>query len=212
MCGLTQAVAMELGKYNIKLIAIEGEDVDEFKVLIVYIEYFYKKENNQVNVTFVNVDIDSFTSLELITQKVINISVLDPIGTKEQIDMFIANVSTAIPLNRIDKSPFVQIFKQQITNLTLLINEPERTQSMVDFGITVFAPIFSIFTNLVELNFGPPNDRRYHARLKIADLSSTICYSSSIVHLRISVDTFDDCLYLLDGRLNHLRQLVIPSM
>ncbi|UJR23600.1 hypothetical protein I4U23_026589 [Adineta vaga] len=109
----------------------------------------------------------------------------------------------------IDESPFVQIFKQQITYLTLSINDPEKTQSLIDLSTTVFAPIFSMFKSLIELDFGSPGDRRYPARLKIADLPSTICFSSSIVHLRISVDTFDDCLCLLDGRLTYLHRLVI---
>ena len=80
---------------------------------------------------------------------------------------------------------------------------------MTELSTTVFARIFFMFTNLAELDFGSTGTRRYHARLKIDDLPSTICFSSSIVHLRISVDTFDDCLCLLDGRLTHLRRLVI---
>ena len=66
-----------------------------------------------------------------------------------------------------------------------------------------------MFKSLAELDFGSTSRRRYHARLKISDLSSITCFSSSIVHLRISVDTFDDCLCLLDGRLTHLRRLVV---
>ncbi len=80
---------------------------------------------------------------------------------------------------------------------------------MVDFSTNVFARIFSMFASLTELDFGSTSRRRYHARLKISDLSSIICFSSSIVHLRISVDTFDDCLCLLDGRLTHLRRFVV---
>jgi hypothetical protein len=66
-----------------------------------------------------------------------------------------------------------------------------------------------MFTSLIGLDFGSSNRRRYHARLKLSDLPSITCFSSSIVHLRISVDTFDDCLCLLDGRLTHLRRFVV---
>ena len=59
-----------------------------------------------------------------------------------------------------------------------------------------------MFTSVAKLDFDSTDTRRYHARLKRDDLLSTICFSSSIIHLRVSVDTFD-------GRLRHLRRLVI---
>ena len=93
--------------------------------------------------------------------------------------------------------------------MTILINDPGRTQSVTDISINVFDRIFSVFTSLVELDFGSGNRRRFHARLKLSNLSSKMCVSSSLVRLRISVDTFDDCLCLLDGRLTHLSQLVV---
>ncbi len=34
-----------------------------------------------------------------------------------------------------------------------------------------------------------------------------LCFSSSLVNLSATVLTFDDCLYLLDGRLNQLSEL-----
>lgn len=80
---------------------------------------------------------------------------------------------------------------------------------MVELSTTVFNRIFSTFRSVTKLDFGSTGTRRYYARLKIDNLPSTICFSSSIIHLRVSVDTFDDCLCLLDGRLRHLRRLVI---
>ncbi|CAF4123957.1 unnamed protein product [Rotaria sordida] len=46
-------------------------------------------------------------------------------------------------------------------------------------------------------------------RLLLDSLSSTTCSSSSIVHLRIKMHNFDDCLRLLDGRLSQLHTLII---
>ncbi|CAF4743827.1 unnamed protein product [Rotaria sp. Silwood2] len=40
-------------------------------------------------------------------------------------------------------------------------------------------------------------------------MSSTSCVSSTLTKLNISVHTFDDCLYLLDGRLDSLSILII---
>ncbi|UJR29444.1 hypothetical protein I4U23_010656 [Adineta vaga] len=111
----------------------------------------------------------------------------------------------------IDKSRFAHIFKYQITHLKLSINDPERTQSMVELSTTVFARIFSVFTSVIELDFGSTSTRRYSARLNISSLPPTTCFSSTIIDLRISVDTFDDCLCLLDGRLARLRRFVVRT-
>ncbi len=40
--------------------------------------------------------------------------------------------------------------------------------------------------------------------LSLRDLPSTTFYSSILTHLCIHVQTIDDCLYLLDGRLKQL--------
>lgn len=66
-----------------------------------------------------------------------------------------------------------------------------------------------MFQSVTELDFGSSGTRRFHARLKISDLPSITCSSSSISYLRISVDTIDDCLCLLDGRLPQLRRFVV---
>ncbi|CAF4223650.1 unnamed protein product [Rotaria magnacalcarata] len=109
-----------------------------------------------------------------------------------------------------DESPFTEIFKEQITHLKVSIIDPERSlSSLIDLTTNVFARIFSLFKNLTELDFGSTGRRRYCPRLKIFDPSSMICFSSNIVHLRISVDTMDECLCLLDDRLNYLRRFVV---
>ncbi|CAM4809784.1 unnamed protein product [Rotaria magnacalcarata] len=64
-----------------------------------------------------------------------------------------------------------------------------------------------IVSNLVDFNCTPTNAWRQHARLSMHDLPSTTYFLPNIINLRISVDTLDDCLYLLDGRLACLRTL-----
>ncbi|CAF1386681.1 unnamed protein product [Rotaria sordida] len=108
-----------------------------------------------------------------------------------------------------DESPFSEIFKKQITHLTVSIIDVEPTSSLIDLTTHIFARIFSLFKNLTVLDFGSTGRRRHYSRLKISDPSLMICFSPNIVHLRIGVDTFDECLCLLDGRLNYLRRFVV---
>jgi hypothetical protein len=48
-----------------------------------------------------------------------------------------------------------------------------------------------------------------HPGLSLCNLPSTTFHSSILTDLYILVETFDDCLYLLDGRLNRLTTLNI---
>jgi hypothetical protein len=66
-----------------------------------------------------------------------------------------------------------------------------------------------VFRNLTDLDFGPISSRQRYPELTIDDLSPELCFSSSIVNLRIGVNTIGDCLCLLDGRLNQLRTFIV---
>ncbi len=109
----------------------------------------------------------------------------------------------------VDASPFIDIFKKQITHLIIPISDIESSLSPISLSINFYARIFSLFVNLINLDFGPISTRRRYPKLTINDVSLKICFSSSIVNLRIGVETFDDCLYLLDGRLNQLRTFTV---
>jgi hypothetical protein len=61
----------------------------------------------------------------------------------------------------------------------------------------------------MNLDFGPTGFWRRHPRLAIYNSSSMTCFSSSINNLRVNVDTLDDCLCLLDGRLVNLHTLYV---
>ncbi|CAM2727821.1 unnamed protein product [Rotaria socialis] len=67
--------------------------------------------------------------------------------------------------------------------------------------------LVTVYPNLAELklfNFEQQIASKYFTRLSLCDLPSTTFYSSILTHLCIMVETFDDCLYLLDGRLKQL--------
>lgn len=52
------------------------------------------------------------------------------------------------------------------------------------------------------------NENHLFSRRLLRGLSPARCSSSSIVHLRINIHNFDDCLCLLDGRLSQLETLI----
>ena len=69
--------------------------------------------------------------------------------------------------------------------------------------------IFKIFTHIQCLQFYPyvPNTCSY---VFFADRPSM--FSSTLVELHINIYSFEHCLYLLDGRFNQLRILVVDTV
>jgi hypothetical protein len=80
---------------------------------------------------------------------------------------------------------------------------------MADITTSVLAPIFSLFTNLIDLGFAQHDSNWFYARFLSTDPSSTLFSSVSIMRLHADVQTLDDFLYLFDGRLPHLQRLAI---
>lgn len=109
----------------------------------------------------------------------------------------------------IDESPLANIFKNNITHLALTIDKKGfESSSTMDLRENLLKHIFDRFTNLIELDFNQSNiDGR--PLLCVHRLPSITCYSTSLIHLSISVHIFDDCLCLLDGRLPQLRKLCV---
>jgi hypothetical protein len=72
----------------------------------------------------------------------------------------------------------------------------------------VFELILSLGKCLIDLSF---NQWFFGKSLDISTLNitSTSCVSSTLTKLKIEVNNFDDCLYLLDGRLQYLSTLII---
>jgi hypothetical protein len=76
------------------------------------------------------------------------------------------------------------------------------------FLTDIYVDIFALFTNLKYLDLDV-NDTYPFSRPLLSGLPSTTCFSSSIVHLRIKMHDFGDCLCLLDGRLSQLHTFII---
>lgn len=69
----------------------------------------------------------------------------------------------------------------------------------------IFTLILHLCKYLVSVNFCQLHYRRTRCTF---DLSMN-CMSLSLTVLKINVETFDDCLYLLDGHLDSLTKLII---
>ncbi|CAF0769087.1 unnamed protein product [Adineta steineri] len=108
-----------------------------------------------------------------------------------------------------DKSSIGQTIKQQITDLTLIYNDTNDIIPILkDYTINVYARIITFFENLKHLNIKGSSITAYPGVL-LYDLPSTIFSSSILTKLCINVATFNDCLYLLDGRLNQLNSFTV---
>ena len=94
---------------------------------------------------------------------------------------------------------------EQIEYLEIDINN-EPTKSSPETLLAIFTLLLSSCKRLIKLNFG-----YFFHRLPVCtfDLSSTTLKCSTLSSLKINVKTFDDCLFLLEGRLNCLSKLII---
>ena len=72
----------------------------------------------------------------------------------------------------------------------------------------VYAHILTFFKNLKHLSVLETLVSSYRG-MSLYDLPSTTFFSSTLTHLCINVNTFDDCLYLLDGRLQQLSTFIV---
>jgi hypothetical protein len=68
--------------------------------------------------------------------------------------------------------------------------------------------ILSLAKRLIHLNFCQLFSHR-RAGISIYCIGEKSCMSSSLTELKINVETFYDCLYFLDGRLDSLTKLII---
>ncbi|CAF1316810.1 unnamed protein product [Rotaria sordida] len=101
-------------------------------------------------------------------------------------------------------SPFHHIFQQQITDLILVY------KSDIDILLErqrhngVHGYILRFFKSLKHLSI-----TGLHSVLSLDNLPSTICSSSILYKLSVSVNNFGDCLALLDGRLKQLTTFIV---
>ena len=74
--------------------------------------------------------------------------------------------------------------------------------------MNLYLPIFNVMRSVTHLDFVIKDDFKYPP-LSLEDLPSSACFSSTIVHLSIRLLCIEDCLCLLDGRLNQLNTLIV---
>jgi hypothetical protein len=72
----------------------------------------------------------------------------------------------------------------------------------------VYGHILNFFKNLKHLSLIETFNPSYR-RLSIRHFPSNIFFSSTLTYLCINMNTLDDCLYLLDGRLKHLSTFIV---
>jgi hypothetical protein len=110
----------------------------------------------------------------------------------------------------LDESSLRSIFQEQITNLTLINDDEDgMVGSLENYTTDVYSHILTLFKNLKELSIMGPSAITMYPGLSLCYLSSSTFSSPILTHLHINVKNFDDCLYLLDGRLRKLTTLCV---
>ncbi|CAF3492767.1 unnamed protein product [Rotaria socialis] len=94
---------------------------------------------------------------------------------------------------------------EQITHLKVDINY-ESVEPSSETLAKMFALILSLCKQLIKLNFCKWIHRALYCTFKLSPINFR---SSTLTALKVNVKSFDDCLYLLDGRLNCLSKLSI---
>jgi hypothetical protein len=112
-------------------------------------------------------------------------------------------------LNSLDELPSIRTFQPQIIDLTLVYNDNDGIVNVLkDYTINAYAHILTFFKNIRHLSIHGSSIAAYPG-LSLCGLPSTTFSSSTLSKLCINASTFDDCLYLLDGRLQNLNELIV---
>ncbi|CAF4338063.1 unnamed protein product [Rotaria sp. Silwood2] len=103
------------------------------------------------------------------------------------------------------KYSLFHMFKKQILSIIIKIDDKETplTESVLT---KIFSHILLMFTNLSYLKFETCSV--YSARISFNGVAQQTIFSSNLLKLIINVNTFNDCLYLLDGRFQNLNKLL----
>src|ERR1700733_11695133 len=96
-----------------------------------------------------------------------------------------------------DHSILRDLLTHQITHLNIDIQN-ETTSQLSEISSNILALILSLTKRLIHFNFCQLFSHR-RTWISIYYLPQTRHMSSSLTQLKISVETFLDCLYLLDG-------------
>ncbi|CAF1287567.1 unnamed protein product [Rotaria sordida] len=110
----------------------------------------------------------------------------------------------------LNKLSLQSIFREQITVLTLINDDKyKKERSLENYSLYVYSFILTLFENLKKLSITGGSFGSSYPGLSLRDLPFTTFSSPILTHLYINVDNFDDCLYLLDGRLRQLTTLCV---
>ncbi|CAF4176758.1 unnamed protein product [Rotaria sp. Silwood2] len=100
------------------------------------------------------------------------------------------------------------LLTNQITHLVVDIKNEIIAELSDENQLNIFPLILCLCKRLTDLTFCEFSSNQ-RLTISIFNLPSINCVSSTLMKLNIVVNTFDDCLYLLDGRLECLSTLVI---
>ncbi|CAF1545259.1 unnamed protein product [Adineta ricciae] len=101
------------------------------------------------------------------------------------------------------------IFRTQITTLNLSFDQCENFFDMFSSIANIFQRIFPTFSKLKYLIL---DSRWYYNCVRLNSDESSFIHnfrSSTLLYLDIKVQSYNDCLYILDGRFNQLHTLII---
>ncbi|CAF4560843.1 unnamed protein product [Rotaria sp. Silwood2] len=101
-----------------------------------------------------------------------------------------------------DQNPLTDLFQNQILSLTFNMTVNKNPDKRDLINTIIFQRIIKIFINLQYLNFCPSSI--WYSKLSFDSLVKDL--SSNLLELHVTVNNFDDCLYLLDGHFNELRK------
>jgi hypothetical protein len=104
----------------------------------------------------------------------------------------------------LDKNLSCDIFKNEITSLVIGIDLEKKNWTILE---NIFNNLLSMMKNLIDLTF---YDASYENTVRLLiDVPSPKFCSSTLLRLKIKAQTFDDCLYIVDGRFDNLQSLYI---
>ncbi|CAF3422344.1 unnamed protein product [Rotaria sp. Silwood1] len=105
-----------------------------------------------------------------------------------------------------EQTTVIHTLKKQLLSFIIDISTKGTECYKRDNNAIIFNHILTMFTNLQYLNF----DRSsiYDDRLFFCMRRPTVV-STNLLELHVSLHTFDDCLYLLDGHFNQLHSLYV---
>ena len=108
----------------------------------------------------------------------------------------------------LDESFLPQRLKDRILTLSVNGKTGDFFESVMEMRGDLLQYIFRMFTHIQCLKFYPHVLRRCPY---VVFATQPSMFSSTLVELHINVFSFEDCLYLLDGRFNQLRILIVDA-